>query len=100
ASPDARKAGAAACRTLLATLENGHLQPPPPAAPEMPTAQGIASALVALRGVPPEQLLDLAIKQLRSKLPAGATVQPVAPIKFHIIPVSPTVSPTAVKPTP
>jgi len=38
--------------------------------------------------MPPEQLLDLAIARLKAALPAGAEVTPVAPLKFHILPVA------------
>jgi len=47
----------------------------------------IASAVVMLRNVPPDQLLDLAITKLRAALPAGTQAAPVAPLKFHIVPV-------------
>lgn len=59
ASVEARAAGAHACRTLLATLE------PPVAAAQQPTIPPIANIIAALRGAPPEQLLDLAIPPVR-----------------------------------
>jgi hypothetical protein len=48
-------------------------------------ASQIASVVGALRGVPPDQLLDLAIAKLRASLPAGVEVPKVEPLKFHII---------------
>ncbi|HEX4353462.1 MAG TPA: hypothetical protein VHZ95_11115 [Polyangiales bacterium] len=86
ASPDARKAGAAACRAILASLDPATLQPPS-SAPSAPNAHALASALVALRGVPPEQLLDLAITKLRAAVPAGVTVPASTPLKFQLVPI-------------
>jgi hypothetical protein len=84
ATPDARAAGAAACRALLATLE-----PAPRAQPDAPSMQlnasAVASAISALRGIAPEQLLDLAIAKLRAALPPDAQVPRVRPLDFHII---------------
>ena len=48
----------------------------------------IACVVSALRGVPPDQLLDLAIQRLRAALPAGVEAPPAQPLKFHIIPVA------------
>ncbi|HEY3805974.1 MAG TPA: hypothetical protein VGL61_25370 [Kofleriaceae bacterium] len=87
ASPDARKAGAAACRAILASLDPAALQPPSSHAPSAPNVQALASALVALRGVPPEQLLDLAITKLRAAVPAGVTVPASTPLKFQLVPI-------------
>lgn len=85
AAPAARQAGAAACRTILVGLEGGV---PPSATPPL-NASAIANVVTALRGVPPEQLLDLAIAKLRSALPAGVEPSSVKPLKFHIVPVPP-----------
>jgi hypothetical protein len=82
ASPDARQAGAAACRAILASLD-----PAPSSAPSAPNVQALASALVALRGVPPEQLLDLAITKLRAAVPAGVAVPASTPLKFQLVPI-------------
>ena len=81
---DARRAGAAACHALLAVL-----QPNAPAQPNAAVqlnAAAVAQAVSALRGVPAEQLLDLAIAKLRSALPAGVEVAPVKPLEFRYIP--------------
>ena len=85
ASPEARAAGAQACRTLLAALEP---QPapaatPPPAGTQLPIAE-LASAI---RTVPLDQLLDLAIAKLRSALPADTEAPTVAPLNFRLVPV-------------
>jgi hypothetical protein len=91
ASDEARAAGAQACRAVLAALD---ATPGAPlatvsAAEAPPLALGgdIASALSALRGLPPEQLLDLAIGRLRAALPADVAPPSIAPLKFHLLPV-------------
>ena len=83
ASPSAREAGATACRTILAALESTPGQPLGAAAPAAPSP--IASVVSALRGAPPEQLLDLAIARLRAALPPGVEVPDAKPIKFHTV---------------
>jgi hypothetical protein len=88
ASDEARVAGIVACRTILAQLEPPASQPTtPPIAPF--DASQIASAVATLRGVPAEQLLDLAIARLRAALPAGTEVPTVQPLKFQMIAVDP-----------
>jgi hypothetical protein len=97
ASSEARAAGAAACRTILAALEAVPGQPMPAATIVTPDASKIASAVAMLRGVPPEQLLDLAIAKLRAALPAGTDVPAVQPLKFQIVPiVAPATAPRSV----
>ncbi|MEJ7602403.1 MAG: hypothetical protein WKG01_31205 [Kofleriaceae bacterium] len=87
ASDEARAAGAQACRTILTALEAtpGELLAPTPI-----ETTPVQAVVAALRGVPPDQLLDLAIARLRAALPAGTDVKPVAPLKFHILPLAPT----------
>ena len=86
ATPEAKVVGATACRAILAALEGTPGQPlATPVA--VPPATQIASAVSALRGVPAEQLLDLAIARLRAALPVGTEVAPVAPFKLNIAPV-------------
>lgn len=80
ATVEARAAGAQACRALLAVLE------PPAAVVEQAPIPPVASIVAAMRGVPSDQLLDLAIAKLRAALPAGTSVPAVAPIKFHLVP--------------
>jgi hypothetical protein len=85
ATPEARAAGATACRAILTALEAMPGEPMT-ATPVVPPSH--AHAIVgALRGVPPDQLLDLAIAKLRSMLPADAKVDPVVPLKFIHVPV-------------
>ena len=102
ASDDARAAGVQACRTILTALDakpgdvmalatvpavgnaGNPAENPSPIDASSPTAQ-IANMLGALRGVPAEQLLDLAIARLRAALPAGAEPPRAAPVKFQII---------------
>jgi hypothetical protein len=84
ATPAARAAGATACRTLLAVLDTspGQQLAAAPAAPSQ-----VAALIGALRGVPADQLLDLAIAKLSAALPAGTQVPRATPLKFHIVPV-------------
>lgn len=85
ATPDTRAAGASACRTILAALDSVAGQPLASAVPVSPNPSNIASTVAALRGVPAEQLLDLAIAKLRAALPAGIDVPQAQPLKFQII---------------
>ncbi len=84
ATPEAKAAGITACRAVLAALEGTPGQPL--AAPIAPTSP-VAAVVGALRGVPPDQLLDLAIAKLRAALPAGADVPTAQPLKFQIVPI-------------
>jgi hypothetical protein len=86
ASPEVRAAGATACRYILSTLEPSAAQPL--ASPPLMSSPQIASIVGALRGLPADQLLDLAITKLRSALPVGTDLPAVTPIRFHL--VSPT----------
>jgi hypothetical protein len=81
ATSEARAAGANACKSVLAALEGANV----PAATLNPAA--IASAITALRSVPPDQLLDLAIAKLRGALPASTQVAPVHAFKMPFVPV-------------
>jgi hypothetical protein len=61
-----------------------------PAIPAMAVAASpIAAAARALRQLPPEQLLELALQRLRAALPAGATVPTPKGIQFPLVPVAP-----------
>lgn len=86
ASAEARAAGVAACRAVLAALEavpgEAFTATPIPGTPQTPQVANIVSML---RAVPPDQLLDLAIAKLRAALPAGAEVAPVEPLKFQFV---------------
>ena len=87
ATPEAKSAGATACRAILAALEGtpGEALAVPAVVPF--NGSQIAGVVSALRGVPPDQLLDLAIQRLRAALPAGVEVPPAPPLKFNIVPV-------------
>jgi hypothetical protein len=82
APPETRAAGVQACRTILTALESTAGQPMA-ATPPVATSP-VASIVRALRGVPPEQLLDLAITKLRAALPPDVQVPPVPPLKFYL----------------
>lgn len=92
---EARAAGVTACRTILAVLEAKPGEPlgaptdTNAPAPQAIGAPQIAEIVGALRGMPPEQLLDLAITRLRAALPAGAAVPRVAPVRFQLLPIAP-----------
>ena len=86
ATPEIRAAGVTACRAILVALEGTSREPMAAAVPEAPTQ--IANIVSALRGVPPEHLLDLAIAKLRAALPDSAQVPAATPLKFHIVPVT------------
>jgi hypothetical protein len=83
ASEEARTTGVIACRTILTALEAKAGEPlvQVPSAPASP----VAMAVSALKSVPPDQLLDLAIAKLRTMLPEGTTAPTVEPVKFHVI---------------
>jgi hypothetical protein len=106
-TPEARAAGAAACRAILAALETQVGQPlvamtPVPTAtqatPELtsPLAR-VLSQLVAmpreqltglmrqLAAMPREQLIDFLINRLRSALPPGTQTRVSAGPRFHLI---------------
>jgi hypothetical protein len=91
ATDDAKHQGALACRTILTALETKEGEPlakPSDTAAAQPTLQ-VAAMVGALRALPPEQLLDLAIARLRAALPADTGTPTVAPIKFQLIPIEP-----------
>jgi hypothetical protein len=84
ASAETRTAGATACRTLLAALEATPGQPL--VSTSAPTAVSpIANAIAMLRGVPVDQLLDIAINRLRAAVPAGETAPSVLRLNVPII---------------
>jgi hypothetical protein len=68
---------------------------PSPIAPSMPMlplvpppSSPIVVAARALRGLPPEQLLDIVLQRLRGALPAGTTVAAPKGIQFQLVPVT------------
>ena len=84
ASDETKAAGASACRTILSAFE-AKAGEPLAAAPQ--PANPMQVVVSALRGMPPEQLLDLAIARLRAALPQGTEVQPVKPLTIPLLPV-------------
>lgn len=82
ATAEAKTAGATACRTILAALE------PPPNTPPL-TPEAIVAAATALRGVPVEQLLDVAIDRLRRAVPPGREPAHARPLQLQLVPVPP-----------
>jgi hypothetical protein len=85
ATPEARSAGVAACRAVLGALE---ARPGVPMESAQPSSSPVAAIVASLRGVPVEQLLDLAIARLRSALPAGSEVAPATKgLSIPILPI-------------
>lgn len=82
ATDEARAAGAHACRTILTALEAKAGEPL--AAPVATPTQALASVI---RGMSPDQLLDLAIARLKAALPPGSEAAPVQSVKFNLVPV-------------
>jgi hypothetical protein len=66
ATPEARAAGIAACRAILATLGAS------PAEPKIEVGPTAAAIAALVRSSPPDQLLDLVISKLRTLVPADA----------------------------
>ena len=96
ANDETRAAGAAACRTILSALEAKAGEPLAAPSPPLSDASNIASAVAALRDVPPDQLLDLAIARLRAALPPDVAPASVRPMKFQLVQL-PRVLPTKSK---
>lgn len=96
ATDEIRAEGAQACRTLLVVLEGTPGAPlteaiaPSASLQATPTTpQATVHALVsALRGMTPDQLLDLAIARLRAALPPGVDVPAVKSLRFPLAPMT------------
>jgi hypothetical protein len=75
ATQEAKAAGIAACRAVLAALGASAGEPlaPPRPIDIGPTAQAIAAVI---RTAPPEQLLDMLIAKLRNAVPAESQTPP------------------------
>jgi len=69
-------------RAILAALER-HTGQSLAAPAVVPMSGPRSQACLALRGVPPDQLLDLAIQRLRAALPAGVRCTCAAPQVPH-----------------
>ncbi|HTR56469.1 MAG TPA: hypothetical protein VMJ10_37605 [Kofleriaceae bacterium] len=80
ATPEARAAGARACRALLSAFEPSEVAPPAEVAVPSPP---IATLVSAVRGMPAEQVMDLLIAKLRTMVPADA--QPAASRALNIM---------------
>jgi len=86
ASDEAKVKGATACRTILIALEakpGEPMQMPGAAAPSLP----IEAIAAAVRGMPVDQLLDVAIARLRSALPADAALPKTKTFTIPLVPV-------------
>lgn len=84
ATDEAKASGATACRTLLSALEAkpGEALAPPVPLPST-SAPDIGALVAGIRGVPVDQLLDLAIAKLRTMVqPAEA-----APVRAFTVPL-------------
>ena len=90
APAETRAAGIDACRMILAAL--GATPGEPMLATAAPTPSPIAAIVAGLRGVPPDQLLDLAIAKLRSIVPAEPTPAPTG-FKYLRVPLQKVPSP-------
>jgi hypothetical protein len=84
ATPEAKAAGIAACRAVLAAL--GASAGEPLAAPRPidvgPTAQALAALI---RSTPPDQLLDLLIAKLRTAVPGDAKPAAVHKVSIPLV---------------
>ncbi len=82
ASPEARAAGAAACRSLIATLE--------PPAPPLVSPEAMAQLATMLRGMNLDQVFDLAIAKLRTleaARPSAALAAHARPFTIQMVPL-------------
>lgn len=88
ATDESRAAGVHACRTILVALETpaGAPMGAPTASPALAEPRSpLEAAVSALRGVPPDQLLDLAIARLKAALPPDAKVDPVRRMNVPLV---------------
>ena len=87
ATDEARRAGAQACRTLLAALDAKHGEALIPAPVQPTTPNGVQAIVSLLRSAPPDQLLDLAIAKLRTLVPPTEQAATVRAFPIRIVPV-------------
>lgn len=87
ATDDAKAAGASACRMLLAALETKQGEPLPPPVPVPQASPDIGALVAGLKGVPVDQLLDLAIAKLRTMVPTTDAPAPVHRLAIPLVPV-------------
>lgn len=88
ATTEAKAAGATACRTILIALEakEGELLAAPVPTPSPQQLPPVAAIVAGLKGVPVDQLLDLAIAKLRTMVPADQTPR-VESLAIPLVPV-------------
>lgn len=88
ATPELRATAAQACRIVLAALEADEAAPAT-AAPSSPLPMdAMRAAVSALRGMPVDQLLDLAITRLKAAVPASEAAPVPGGVKFQLLHVS------------
>ena len=88
ADDQTRAIGAQACRTILVALETPAGEPlkaAPATSPLTEPKSALEAAVSALRGVPPDQLLDLAIARLKAALPPDTKVDPVRRLNVPLV---------------
>jgi hypothetical protein len=110
-TPEARAAGAAACRAILSALEAQVGQPliatPAPLTTNQPTSpstsplarilsqfagmprEQLTGMLSQLAAMPREQLVEFLLSRLRSAFPPGAATRVSAGPRFHLIQIPP-----------
>jgi hypothetical protein len=92
ASSEQKHQAVLACGTIVAALSEGAGEPlarptQSPASPAAVASPPVAMVMNAIRGMSPDQLLEVAIARLRSALPADASSPAVQPVKFHLLPL-------------
>ena len=91
-SDAARIAGAQACRTILIALETPAGETLAASSAPVDASAPLHAALSALRGMPADQLLDLAIARLKAALPPGTDAPAIRRLQVPIVEL-----PTAMK---
>ena len=71
-----RRAGADACRTLLAVLDPPVASPREAVPPVVPSALAVPKTASVAAPPPPSQVLDMLLAHLRAKLPADHSPRP------------------------
>lgn len=84
ATNEAKALGASACRTILAALE---AKPGEPLVTTTQATHPIIAAVSMLRGLPVDQLLDVAITRLRAALPGNETAPSVQALNVPLVAV-------------
>lgn len=84
---EVKAAGASACRTILTALEAKAGEPMVHPAMLASSSNPIEAIASAVRGMPVEQLLDVAIARLRAALPQDANTPALRPLAIPLVPV-------------